>query len=207
MNRLDVRESHPDEMTVAAYLDGRLPAGALDEFEAHLAACDECRRALVLMRGLEELEAEPVPPALLGPRRRGRWAPWAALAAAVILAGLLVLPLEVGTAPGADGLPVFRGATTRGPGLLWPADGAVVRRGELLFRWTPVEGAESYRVRVWSVKSDFLLEFGVREGQTEAGWPEDQPPAPTGELLWRVRALSSRGTLGESRPASFELAD
>lgn len=205
MSSLDVRENHPDEMAVAAYLEGRLPETERDTFESHLAACDECRGALVLLRGLEELEAEPVPEELLRASRKPRWVPWAAAAAAVILGALLVLPLREGIPSGAEGLPVFRDAGTHGPGLLSPADGAVVGRDDLVFRWTAVEGADGYRVRVWSLENDFLLEFRTREGQTEAAWPANEPLAPAGELNWRVQALSLNRTLGESRPASFEI--
>ena len=109
--------------------------------------------------------------------------------------------------PGADGSPVFRNAGTQGPGLLSPAAGSTVRRDELLFSWTPVEGADSYRVRVWSVKTGFLVEFPVPEQQTETGWPADEPPAPAGELIWRVRALSLNRTLAESPPAPFEIEE
>lgn len=207
MNSPNAFEGHPDEISVASYLEGRLPDATRAAIEEHLADCDECRRGLVLLRGLEELEVEAVPrefQAASGPRR---WMPWAAVAAAAMLGALLVLPLQESILPGADGPPVYRDAGTQGPGLLSPTVGAVVGRDDLVFRWTPVEGADRYRVRVWSVKTDFLVEFVTLGAETETGWPANQPAAPTGELIWRVQALSLNRDLAESRPASFEVQD
>lgn len=207
MKQLHAFKDHPDEIAVASYLEGRLPDDARDALEAHLADCDECRRGLTLLRGVEGLEAEPVPRELIesAPKRRRHF--WAAAAAAVFLGALFVVPLTENVQPGAEGPPVFRDAGTRGPGLLSPEAGSVVRRDELLFSWTPVEGADRYRVRVWSVEIDFLLEFEVLAEQTEAGWPESEPPAPAKKLVWRVRALSCNRTISESPPAPFEVRD
>jgi len=206
MNPPDARESHVDELAVAAYLEGRLPDGARDEVEAHLAECDECRRALVLLGGLDELEAEPVPRELLAAPRRRIGGAWAA-AAAVLLGMLILLPLGEMEAPGADGLPVFRDAGGHGPALLFPEAGAVVSHDVLVFRWTPVEGAERYRVRVWNVESGFTAEFLTADGETEIGWPAGEPEPPPGELVWRVQALSLNRIVSESRPGSFEVRD
>ena len=207
MNSPNAFESHPDEIAVASYLEGRLPDATRAAIEEHLADCDECRRGLVLLRGLDELEPEAVPREFQATHPKRRWMPWAAAAAAAILGALLVLPLNETGLPGADGPPVFRDAGTQGPGLLAPAVGAVVERGDLVFRWTPVEGADRYRVRVWSVKTDFLREFVILEGRTEAEWPANEPPAPAGELIWRVQALSLNRTLAESVPAPFEIRE
>jgi hypothetical protein len=205
MNQLNAFEEHPDEFAVASYLEGRLPDEARAAIEAHFADCDECRRGLILLRGVEQLEAEPVPRGMLesAPERRRHF--WAAAAAAVFLGALFVVPLTEIVRPGADGPPVFRDAGAQGPGLLSPAAGSVVRRDELSFSWTPVEGADRYRIRVWSVKTDFLREFEIPGGQTEAGWPADAPLAPVGELIWRVQALSLNRALAESAPAPFEV--
>jgi hypothetical protein len=162
---------------------------------------------LVLLRGLEGLEKEPVPRQWLETSRPRRWGSWTAAAAAVILGVLLILPLQDGVGPGAEGPPVFRDAATRGPGLLSPPAGSLVDREDLLFRWTPVEGADRYRVRVWSVANDFLLEFATEGRETEAGWPADEPPAPEGELIWRVQALSLNRVLAESRPTPFQVLE
>ncbi len=76
MNSPNAFESHPDEITVASYAEGRLPDVTRAALEAHLADCDECRRALVLLRGLEELEAEAAPREFSESSRRRRWLPW-----------------------------------------------------------------------------------------------------------------------------------
>ena len=55
-------DEHPEAITAAAYLDGTLPQPARDVFEAHLAACDECRAGAVFLRLRDEGEVEEVPP-------------------------------------------------------------------------------------------------------------------------------------------------
>lgn len=207
MSQLNPFEDHPDEFTIASYLEGRLPEEASATLEAHLADCDDCRRGLVLLRGLDQLEEDEVPRELLESPRKRRGLSWAALAAAALLGALLVLPLTEIAPPGSGGGPVYRDAGTRGPGLLSPAAGAVVGRNDLLFRWTPVAGADHYRVRVWSSTDDFSLEFDVLGGQTESGWPENRPPAPAGELVWRVQALALNRTIAESPPAPFQVGE
>lgn len=207
MSLSEARGNHPDEMVVAAYLEGRLPERARDDFESHLAECDECRGALVLLRGLERLEAEPLPRGLRGAPRGRVWGAWAAAAAAVLLGVLLVVPLGEMEAPGGENLPVFRDAGGRGPGLLSPATGALVTRDALVFRWTPVEGAERYRVRVWNVESGFTAEFLSPAEETELRWPAGEPAPPAGELIWRVQALALNRVLAESAPAPFEIRD
>jgi len=207
MSRLDGFETHPDEISVASYLEGRLPEQARAAIEAHFADCDECRRALILLQGLEDQEEEPAPREWTAPTRKRSWHSWAAAAAAVILGALFVLPLTEQLPLGEGGAPVYRSLGSGGPGPLHPAAGDLVDRDDVFFSWTPVEGADGYRVRVWSAGTGFVLEFDVSGGQTEAGWPGDADPAPAGELVWRVRALSLDRTIAESPPVPFEIGE
>jgi len=93
----------PDEMALAAYLDGSAPADEAERVEAHLAGCDACRHAVAELRSLlaggpvlatpqvvtRAKSLLPAPTALaakLGRRRTWRRvARWAATAAAAVL--------------------------------------------------------------------------------------------------------------------------
>ena len=75
----------PERETLAAYVDRRLPAVERDAFEAHLAACDACRReAVALWRLVKPVSRRMSAPASVPAWRR--LAPWAAVAAVALLA-------------------------------------------------------------------------------------------------------------------------
>jgi hypothetical protein len=108
--------THPEEL-LAPYVDGALDASERAVVEAHLAACPRCREEVELARravgALATLGEEPVPLGLTAPvlaraRRRTepwwrsqRWAVGLAAAAALVVAGALVLP-QVLRGPGAS---------------------------------------------------------------------------------------------------------
>lgn len=115
--------------------------------EAHVEICAACRTTLELHRRLERGFRDGVYPTRSAglrsrPRRRARFAAWAAtasLAASVVF--LAVLPPR----------PSGPTTTTRGDDtvrILRPVEGQVVTSGDLEVAWTPVEGASSYRVQV-----------------------------------------------------------
>lgn len=98
--------THPEEL-LAGYVDGALDAAERALVDAHLAGCARCREEVELARravsALSALGEEPVPlgvtaPVLARARRaaeprwRQRWAVGLAAAAALVLAGTLVLP-------------------------------------------------------------------------------------------------------------------
>ena len=87
----------PDAMVLAAYLDARLDAAEAERFEAHLAACPACLRALREARELLSAGPMVAPPrvvrsakALVAARRLRlrRAAGWAAAVAASVAIGL-----------------------------------------------------------------------------------------------------------------------
>lgn len=102
--------SHPRDLELTAYLEGRLPAPARDRLEAHLAVCEPCRELVRISaealpsaaEGDAGREAEEALAAAAGRRRRARaWAgarPLWRIAAvlAVALGGLLLLQARSG---------------------------------------------------------------------------------------------------------------
>ncbi|GBC86189.1 hypothetical protein HRbin12_00175 [bacterium HR12] len=105
--------THPEEL-LAPYVDGVLDAAERAAVEAHLAACPRCREEVALARravqALADLTEEPVPLGVTGPvlaearragePRRSRWVPALAVAAALALAGAIVLPQLLRGRPG-----------------------------------------------------------------------------------------------------------
>lgn len=83
----------PGTDLLAGWVEGSLSAAERSELAAHLAACDECRRAVVLASGLEvPASAAAMDEALLArlvaaSRRRAAW-PWAVAAAALLAVAL-----------------------------------------------------------------------------------------------------------------------
>jgi len=124
-----------------------LSAPALDSaertlLEAHADVCAACRLTLDLHQELRSRARSES--GTTGGRRPGSrpgatgWAAVAALAAGLALAAILP-PRPVG--PRIDG----RGDDT--PQVLRPVEGEVVSAGDVAVRWTPVPGADRYRVR------------------------------------------------------------
>jgi len=111
--------THPEEL-LASYVDGSLDASERAVVDAHLAACPRCREEVEVARravaALAALREEPVPLGVTAPVlaraeraaeprwRSPRWAVGLAAAAALVLAGALVLPQ------------VLRGPAAPGPG-------------------------------------------------------------------------------------------
>lgn len=132
--------THPEEL-LAAYVDGMLEASERADVEAHLAVCPRCREEVELARravaALSALGEEPVPlgvtaPVLAQARREAepwwrspRWAVGLAAAAALVLAGALVLPQVLrgparGSGEGAGATAAARDADRGAMGLAAP---------------------------------------------------------------------------------------
>ena len=207
---------HPEAITTAAYLDATLPQPARDALEAHLAACDECRAATVLLRLRDEGEVEeappevrrrahalatgPVAPAHAGTRRR--FALTASLAAGLLAAAGLALWPRGGAESRA---PVERQGAAPAIQALSPARGETVEAARLAFHWNPVDGADRYVVSVLDAGGNEVaaLETGPPGGHV--AWPADRPLLPAGTYLWSVRALVLDRVLAETRPVPFEI--
>jgi hypothetical protein len=207
------------------YHSRALPPRELLEMDDHLAACPDCRLRVAEGETLsgafaawETVPEEPTAVRLdLGEildeidARKSRTRPWrmALLAAALILLACGIFwiawiargPEPAGTlaqstqqsaqAPG----PVLRGPASA-PGFTLQAPlSTEVPGGRPTFRWTPLSGAESYRVtyrviyRVMVFDRDFnrVLDSGPLSG---TDWTPDRPlPAlPAGTYTWQVKA-------------------
>lgn len=202
---------HPEAITAAAYLDGTLPQPARDVFEAHLAACDECRAGAVFLRLRDEGEVDEAPPEMLrrayalAPAHHGsrrRFALAASLAAGLLAAAGLALWLRGGAGSRA---PVERQGAALAMETLSPARGEAVEAARLAFHWNPVDGADRYVVSVLDAGGAEVaaLETGPPGGHV--AWPADRPLPPAGTYLWSVRALVLDRVLAETRPLPFEI--
>lgn len=201
--------SHPDEMTTAAYIDGALAERERERFETHLVSCDACRTGIALLTvGDDELAAAPREwvararsvETVTAPAS-GRFRGWiaAAAAAAILLFGWVALRLP---GPPAS-LPTYRSEAETSLVPLHPVAGSRVAIGTLRFRWSPVAGADRYRVTLRSATGEPLGTFEVPGESPELVWEGVTPP--TGTLLWTVEALSLDRVIGASRPTPFEL--
>ena len=208
--------THPDEVMIASYVEGRLPEAARAEMEAHLAGCEGCRVGVALLSLGDDEEAaaaDPTEDEIAGYRRaaldlarpsRGRRGGWplalaaAATLAVVAFAGYLVT-LPERQPPSA----VERAGERSGLVGLEPIAGASIDAAALRFRWNAVEGADRYVVEVTDLDGQRLATIEARGAVEEVAWPEDLP-RPRGTLLWRVRAMTVGQTLDETRPIAFE---
>ena len=60
-----VQGGHPDEETLACFLEGRLPKQDCEPLKQHLLACDKCMEAFALSLTLKSTETENVPEELI----------------------------------------------------------------------------------------------------------------------------------------------
>ncbi len=91
------------------------------------------------------------------------------------------------------------------PILITPRDGAVLRRDQLEFRWTPVPDAVFYEVQVMSTDGDMVF-----EERTENAWlrPGAAVPLLAGTKYFVVtRAHLRQGKTAKSSLVSFRLAE
>jgi hypothetical protein len=167
----------------------------------HVTACTECSetyRALSMLRA-EAPAFDPGAPRdqVVRPFPAQGVPAWAGWAAAGLAAASLASWLLLERRPTA---PVTRAPNTgMGLVLLEPAGTlSDVPRG---FRWSTVDGAESYRVRLF--REDGLL-LWTSEAMTEnrADWPGELPLEP-GRYFWDVEALREGRSIVHSPPQAF----
>lgn len=117
--------------------------------EAHKEVCAFCRLALDLHRelenGIRNGSLEIGASAVARPVRRNDWTRWAAGTA---MAAGLVLMFMLPPRPVGPSL-VLRGVNQTQ--FLRPAEGEVVRTGDLALSWTEVPGCDGYRVQVTGI--------------------------------------------------------
>lgn len=129
--------------------------------EAHKEICAFCRLALdlhvKLESGIRDGSFQIATSAVSKPVRRHDWLGWAAGAA---MAASLVLMFVLPPRPAGSPL-VLRGVNKTQ--FLRPAEGEVVRTGDLALSWTEVPGSDGYRVQV----------NGINTGSTWTGLTDE----------------------------------
>ena len=212
VNETLAREDHPDELTTAVYLEGKLPPDARESFEAHLARCDSCRAGITLLRSSgpaeEAAPREFITRAKQAASRGGSAQRWltppraAGLAASLLMVAALIAYLSPSTPP--RGAATYRSGGTGGFEDLVPSAGSTAPAAAIVFRWSRVRGADRYAIDVHNAYGENLAAFTVPSGASSAAWPSGVPAPRPGTLIWRIRALALDRVLAESRPIAFE---
>jgi hypothetical protein len=203
----------PDEMRLAAYLDGGLGADDRARLERHLADCDACLGQVSAVTRLRGADLAEVTPGLLA-RARGlvpaqsarptqwRWvAPLAATACAGILLTIWMKPHQVAIPASVRTSSV----SATSPRLVMPLEGAVLPQGAIEFRWTPIDHALFYEIRV-------LSDDGGRAWEARADATTARPPADlrfrSGQKYYvSVNAWLPEGKTLRSPVVGFQVVD
>lgn len=183
-----------DDATLAALADGRLGAEHRESAIAHVSTCGRCRGALAsVARALADPGVAREVRTLAGGRRRayGGWAAGLA-AAAVLLVALLPGTFQE---PARHRAPPITAAPA--PEAVWPAG---VVAGARSLRWTPVSGADRYRVALFDAAGEVLYQAEVTG--TDAALPDSVRPTPGATYWWLVEAR-----VGFDRWASSDLIE
>lgn len=204
---------HPDDIVIAAYLDGNLEGSARDALESHLAECSLCRDGVTLLAGAPESDERPPSEAIekaralepAGPASMTRFVLPAALAAGLLIAVAAGLWERGPQEPASPAPGVERSTDAAGLSALSPAAGARIAGHDIVFAWASVAGADRYVVTVSRVDGTATGTIEVRAPSASALWGGDRPALPPGGYLWSVRALSLDRVLDETRPVSFEV--
>lgn len=196
-----------DEAQIAALVDGLLEPDDKTGVLSHLAVCHRCCQATASL--VRALQSEPIAAALSehvarrrAINRRLRIGAASALAAAAGLAGLLMVwPSEPAVTPA----PVQREPS------VGVAAAAVLQEpiGESAapeeFRWSPVSGADRYRVTVFDDQANVVWETETQE--TRAAPPATVGFRPGVQYLWKVAARVAWDRWVDSELVRFSIAE
>ena len=190
-----------DEHTVAALAEGSLDPEARGRALTHVATCALCRRAVASVA--EALAAVPITHEIEiveGRRRRG--GPILRIAVPLAVAATVLLLLW---SPAADRFPGHRGppppppATTPIPR---SPVGAVAAVNDL--RWSPVSGADRYRVTVFDATGGVV--FATEASDTVVAFPDSITLVPGASYLWKVDARTGFDRWAASELTEFRVA-
>jgi len=204
----------PDEIRLAAFVDGGLEPRDRARVERHLIGCDHCLGQVSALVRLQDADLPEVDPELLRraraippTRTRSHWIPawgWAACGVTACLAISVTLWIRPPQPAQKD---TVRTSYARGSALelVLPREGAVLKRNAIEFQWTTVDRALFYEVRVLTADGDLMW-------QTRAEGPQTRPPADaafrTGEhYVVFVSAWLPEGKAEKSSAVGFRVAD
>src|SRR5258706_8169823 len=168
--------SCPDEIRLAAFVDGGLEPRDRAQVERHLTGCAHCMGQVSALARLQDADLPEVDPKLVRraraippARARSAWR-WAAACAATaslaIIATLAVRPPQLAVRESLrTGL-----VRSSAPELVLPREGAALKPNSIDFPWTASDRALFYEVRVLTADGDLLC-------QTRAEGTETHPPA------------------------------
>jgi hypothetical protein len=211
--------SCPDEVTLAAFVDGRLPERARSRVQRHLADCETCLQHVAAALRARETPPPEVPARLLAraralaePRARGplastwRWGTISAAAGLVLVAAVYVWQSGTAPAPGSSPAEV-RGVPGQpvAPQILSPTEGSIVGRQQTEFRWRGVAGANYYEIQLVTAEGDVVWQ--ERTEATGVRLPATVPIAPGQDVYVWVRAHLLDGKTLKSDPVGFTLDD
>ena len=185
-----------DEM-IAAAADGSLAPDGRAAVLRHLATCARCREAVAsVARAL----ADPAVARELSGAPGGRR--WFRIAVPLAAAAVLLLVLSSPWAersPGHRGPPAPPPATTPIPR---SPVGTVAAVKDL--RWSPVAGADRYRVTVFDVTGGVV--YASQSSDTVAALPDSILLVPGASYLWKVDARTGFDRWATSELAEFRVA-
>ena len=194
-----------DRALIEGYVAGRLGEADTEAFESHYLTCERCQNELRLALAIREALPEVREAGLHAPAesqvsvisRRSRARTAAALAAAAVLAGLLLVrPFKLDE----ESAPVHRDEATGvevAPSLRAP--GGVVAEVET-FQWSQVPAADLYRLTVYDAEAAVVWEVETRD--TLIAPPDRTEFEPDARYIWQVAAR-----VGFDRWLSSELVD
>ena len=194
-----------DRALIEGYVAGRLGEAETEAFESHYLTCERCQNELRLALAIREALPEVREAGRLAPAesevgvisRRFKVRTAAALAAAAVLAGLLVVrPSQLDD----ESAPVHRDEATGvevAPSL--GAPGGPVAAVES-FQWSQVPAADLYRITVYDAEGAVVWEAETRD--TLITPPDGTEFEPDARYIWTVAAR-----VGFDRWLSSELVD
>jgi len=190
-----------DEHTLAALADGTLAADARSRALAHVATCPLCRRAVASVA--EALAAGPITHEIeIVEGRRRRLGPILRIAAPLAVAATVLLILW---SPADDRAPGHRGPPPPPPAAT-PVPrspiGTVAAVNAL--RWSPVAGADRYRVTVFDATGGVV--FATEAPNTVVAFPDSIALVPGASYLWKVDARTGFDRWAASELAAFSIA-
>jgi len=221
-------QGHLPEEISFGYEHGLLTPAELEGVHAHIAACADCRETLAARLGADAMADGLRSSLRVDASRPARPVAFFLAAAAAVIAAVSALwwaqrrspptaaaeddSLEVREAlrAGRIPLPVFlgtlahprevlMGAPPETPAGAFSPDATAVLGPDVHFRWTPLEGAWTYQVQVFTLDGSAVASSPAVSGSE---WTSPAPLSPDASYVWQVTA--TRGAERLTIPAPPE---